>query len=675
MDDKLLEEYKQLVTSLNYYSYEYYNNNRSIISDAEYDSLYKRLKDIEEQNPEIIFPNSPTRKVGSKPSSKLAKVVHDIPMLSLDNAFSFDDVGKFYDRIAKLLAIDFDDIKIFAEPKIDGLSASVVYKNGAMQQASTRGNGIEGEDVTKNARFIKTIPQTIEYTGDLEVRGEVYFLIKDFEELNEKQKEQGGTVFSSPRNAASGSLRLLDNRLASKRPLNFFAYQAIGPDFTTQEEISNFLKKQGFNVNPFSKLCNSIDDVRNFYEELSSKRQGLEYEIDGVVYKYNDLEGQEILGKASKYPRHSIAHKFDATQVVTKILEIQLSVGRSGIVTPVAILDPIKIGGALISKATLHNKMEIERKDIRVGDSVTLQRAGDVIPQVVNSLKELRTPESQPFVFPDKCPSCASTLVIDGPFMRCEAGKACPDQFIENLGHMFSKDAFNIEGLGKSNIVFLVKNEFVKSDIDIFNLRQINEGRTKKIRNFEGWGRLSESNLLNEIDLRKNVALDKFIYSLAIPQVGKNTSVLLANYFKSVDNLLNFHNQRFQISSLTSINGIGQLMAEEICAFLNDPENQKHIADLMAVTNVSDLTTNNDKKGSILQGKSFVFTGVFNQLKRDEAAQLVKDLGGHVSESISRKTSYLVAGSNPGSKLQKAQSFGVPILNQSDFENLTKQAQ
>lgn len=666
MSEDLIVSYRRLVEALNRYSYEYYTNNRSLISDAEYDDLYRKLLEFERDHPEIVMPSSPSQRVGAKASIKFKKVKHEVPMLSLENAFSFDDVKKFYDRVAKILSIERSEVVVFAEPKIDGLSCSIVYRNGRFVQASTRGNGTEGEDVTENVRRIKSVPQLISYTGDLEVRGEIYFLKSDFDAFNAEQESLGLQTFSNPRNAASGSLRLLDPVECSKRPLNFFAYQAIGPGFHLQSEISNFLKDQGFSVNNLSRLCQTIADVQDFYDDVMRMRDTLDYEIDGVVYKYNDLVGQDLLGAATKYPRHSIAHKFPANQVTTVVRDILLSIGRSGLVTPVAILDPVEVGGAVVSKATLHNKSELERQDVRISDTVTLQRAGDVIPQVVGVLKEFRTKDSKPFAFPNLCPVCGSQLVEDGPFVRCTSGARCRGQFIERLSHMVSKDAFNIEGLGRNNIVFLADNGFIESDLDIFKLREINDAAPKKIRDFEGWGRLSEKNLLDEIDRKRRVSFDRFIYSLGIPQVGKNISKLFANRFIHPNAFLDLSDHRFPVTYLTSINGVGESIARDVCDFIKVEENRRHVSELLGLVDVVPADEPKSETGRF-GGKRFVFTGTFSSMKRDEAAELVRRLGGSVSESVSSKTDFVVFGENPGSKLEKALALGVQTLDEAAF--------
>lgn len=668
MDENIVKDYKKLVETLNYYSNEYYNNT-PVVSDEEYDSLYRKLIEIERIYPNIVSENSPSKHVGASPVSKLKRIIHKVPMLSLENAFSFDDVKKFYERVGRLLSINKDQIKVYAEPKIDGVSAAIKYREGVFYQASTRGNGTEGEDITHNARFIKNVPKSISYTGELEVRGEVYFSIEDFNQLNEHQRAIGETIFANPRNAVSGSIRLLDFRESSKRPMNFFAYHALGPEFKTQEEISNFLKNQGFNVNSLSRLCVSLEDVEKFYANIQEQRKSLKYEIDGVVYKYNDLEGQRMLGNASKYPRHSIAHKFPAEQVVTRINDIFLSVGRSGVITPVAILDPVKVNGALVSRATLHNRSEIDKKDIRIGDKVTIQRAGDVIPQVVGVLKDFRDPSSKKFVFPITCPVCDSPLTYEGPFVKCTGGFLCSAQIIERIAHIVSKDALNIEGLGRSNIIFLLDNNFIKSESDIFLLREINEAAEKKLEQLEGWGNVSVKKLLDEIDFKKTVTLDRFLYSLGIPQVGKNVSRILAEYFESFDKMIHFiKTSNFPISSLTTLNGVGEGIATEVSRYLKNEDNIERITKLASYLNllpVEGITINKN-----IAGKKFVFTGTFNEFKRDDIVLTIAKGGGSVSETVSKNTDYVVVGEKPGSKFAKAQTLSVQTLNEEEFLEL-----
>lgn len=669
IDEQRLDEYKELVRKLNYYSDQYYNNNQSVVSDAEYDSLYQKLVKFENDYPDFVDPMSPSRHVGANPKSKLKKVQHDQPMLSLENAFSFDDVKKFYNRLAKLLSLERSQILIFAEPKIDGVSASLKYKDGKLYQVSTRGNGIEGEDVTKNTGHIPSMPKQIPFLGDLEVRGEVYFKLSDFNSLNEAQGSSGEDTFSNPRNAASGSIRLLDRREASKRPLNFFAYHAIGPEFKTQVEISDFLKSQGFDVNSFSRLCVSIDEVKAFYEDVLSKRESLDYEIDGTVYKYNDIAGQAVLGAASKYPRHSIAHKFPATTVVTKVKEIFLSIGRSGVITPVAILEPVIVGGAAVSKATLHNRFELERKDIREGDTVTVQRAGDVIPQVISVLTEFRPSSSVPFKFPDNCPCCGGKLIYDGPFMRCMSGIKCRSQVVERILHLASKDALNIEGLGRQNVIFLLDEGFINGDVDLLEFPKKSAEIKSELEKSKGWGRTSVKNLFSEITSKSETTLSRFIYALGIPSVGKNVSQILADYFGSIDNLLNFlYKNQFPLSSLKTLNGVGEGIATDFCSYLKDEENHDRMVNLANHLRITHSTAS--VVNSEISGKKFVFTGTLKKLTREKAAESVVSQGGSVSESVSSKTDFLVAGEKAGSKLEKARTIGVRILDEDEFISL-----
>lgn len=666
IDEQKFDEYKELVRKLNYYSDQYYNNNRSVVSDAEYDSLYQKLIRFENDYPDLVDPISPSRHVGANPKSKLKKVQHEKPMLSLENAFSFDDVKKFYDRLAKLLSLERSQILIFAEPKIDGVSASLKYKDGKLYQVSTRGNGVEGEDVTTNTGHIPSMPKQIPFLGDLEVRGEVYFKLSDFNLLNEAQESSGEDTFSNPRNAASGSIRLLDRREASKRPLNFFAYHAIGPEFKTQAEISDFLKNQGFEVNNFSKLCVSIDEVKAFYENVLSKRESLDYEIDGTVYKYNDIAGQGVLGAASKYPRHSIAHKFPATVVVTKVKEIFLSIGRSGVITPVAVLDPVTVGGAVVSKATLHNRVELERKDIREGDTVTVQRAGDVIPQVLSVLTEFRPNSSVPFKFPDSCPCCGGKLIYDGPFIKCTSGIKCRSQMVERILHLVSKDALNIEGLGRQNIIFLLDEGFINSDVDLLELPKKNNEVRSELEKSDGWGRTSVDNLFSEIISKSDTTLSRFIYALGIPSVGKNVSKILSDYFESIENLLNFLDKnQFPLSSLKTLNGVGEGIASDFYSYLKDEENHDRMVNLAKSLKITHSAGN--IINSEISGKKFVFTGMLHKLTREKAAEFVVSQGGSVSESVSSKTDFLVAGEKAGSKLEKARTLGVKILNEDEF--------
>lgn len=665
MADGIIEKYKDLIKKLNYYSDQYYNHSISVVTDAEYDSLYKELLKIEEENPEIIDKNSPSARVGFKPLSKLKKIIHNVPMLSLENAFSKDDVQKFYDRLSKLLNIEQNKIDIFAEPKIDGVSATIKYSGGHILFAATRGDGIEGEDVTNNIKTINSIPKKIKCKFDMEVRGEIYFTKSSFLELNKLQILNGEEEFSNPRNAASGTIRLLNSDVVANRNLNFFAYQVIGIDsLNTQQEVLSFLESQGFNVNKLSKLCHSISELDNFYNNIMEIRDTLEYCIDGVVYKCNNLEWQKLLGNTSKYPRHSIAHKFPAEQVSTYVEDILLSVGRSGIVTPVAILKPVNIAGVIVSKATLHNKSELERKDIRIGDKVLLERAGDVIPKIVSVFKDNRTPLSKKYIFPDDCPICGNKLYEDGPFIKCKSGNNCSAQFIEKLVHFVSKDAFNIMGLGKNNLIFLIDNGFIKSEIDIFNLEEINKISYKKIQDFDGWGEQSTNKLFAEIKEKSNIYFDKFIYALGIPQVGKNIAKLLAENF-TLDKFLNIKNN--DVSRLTGILGIGDSIANSIINFLSAHSN--FIEEIADKVNIINLKKGNINQSNFFFNKKIVITGTFNGFNRETIKEKLINLGASITESVSSKTDILICGSNPGSKLEKAMNLDVPIMNEDELLN------
>lgn len=663
-------ELKKLLDS---YSMQYYLLDDPVVSDAEYDKLYNELLAIEAEFPELKTASSPSQKVGAKVSKRFKKITHSTEMLSLENAYNEDDITNFIDRVKKLA--ESDDVQFMLEPKFDGLSVSIKYKNGMLVNAATRGDGRVGEDVTQNV-LTMDIPKKIPFAGQLEVRGEIVMLKKDFQELNEQREKAGEKIFANPRNAASGSLRQLDPEITRSRTLQLFPYAIISPEihFSTQMEVLETLRKCGFTVAEYSALCNTQEEAHRFYLDLEKHRADLEYDIDGVVYKLNDLNLQHKLGSSAKFPRHSIAYKFTAEKAETVVTNIIVQVGRTGNITPVAELKPVTVGGVVVSRATLHNKDEIEKKDIRIGDRVVLERAGDVIPQVLYPIVSERPAGSKRFVFPDKCPCCGSLLVREEAEVAIKCiNLDCEAQIIEHLIHFASKHAFDIDGLGEQSIRYLFDRKIVLSAPDIFEIESKN-GRDFNLQNSEGWGRQSVENLFSSINNSKNITLDRFIYSLGIPQVGRAISKLIAAFWGSYSNMLkNIRSENYD--DLLSINGIGQSIVDDIRNFFKNEHNMRVVTRLAGDENNQGYVVVSDveqAENSELAGKTIVFTGSLQKFTRDEAREAAERLGAKVASSVSSKTSFVVVGANAGSKLEDARKKGVKIVSEEDFEKIIK---
>lgn len=681
-----------LVADIRRHDEAYYTHDAPIVSDAEYDELRRELESLESQYPELVTDTSPTQTVGAAPASGFKKVRHAVPMLSLSNAFSQEDIEDFLDKIRRFLGLpENEPVELVAEPKIDGLSCSLRYEQGRLVQAATRGDGAEGEDITANVKTIADVPHTLKPgTPDiLEVRGEIYMDRKKFAQWNAAQAAESGKPFANPRNAAAGSVRQLDAAKTANRPLHFFGYALgeVSEKFaTSQEEIRQKLAAWGIPETPF-RLCKDTAEIMAFYENLLQHRADLDYEIDGVVYKVNRLDWQERLGFVSRSPRWAVAHKFPAEQAVTRLLAIDIQVGRTGALTPVARLQPITVGGVVVSNATLHNEDEIRRKDIRVGDVVVIQRAGDVIPQVVKALTEKRTGKEEIFNFPLDCPSCGfSTQRDEGEAVRrCSNDVwSCPAQKIEAFKHFVSRDAFDIEGFGGKTIEDFY-GTLINNPWDIFTLEQrnsnfpINNDLPVPIREREGWGELSEKKLFAAINARRKINLNRFIYALGIRHVGQETAKILAkNYVtwesfrQAISQLL--YETRLQewgqeYQHLTSIEGIGAKVTAQIIRFFRDNE--------MLLVEFENLIEKNlltiqpyeaPKTGdSPVAGKTVVFTGTLTKLTRAEAKAGAERLGAKVAGSVSKKTDYVIAGEDAGSKLKKAQELNVTILSEDDW--------
>ena len=671
-----LKEYKEKITLIEKLNKAYYHNDKPLVSDAEYDKIKKDILDFEKKNPEIADKDSPTKKVGFAPSEKFSKVKHLVPMLSLDNAFTKDDVEDFLKKIRNYLNYEKDTaIELTAEPKIDGISASLIYKNNKIIRGLSRGDGEYGEDITENLLTIKDIPQILHGESidkEFEIRGEVYIGKKDFEKIKDD--------FANPRNAAGGSLRQKDSKKTALIPLKFFAHSIGDIDekkFKTHINFLNFCKKIGFKINPLTKTFGSVDELIKGYLHIEQIRSSLDYDIDGIVYKVNDLTLQKRLGSLSSSPRWAIAHKFSSEKATTIIRKIEIQVGRTGALTPVAKLDPVNVGGVLVSNATLHNEDEIIRKDIRLNDTVIIQRAGDVIPQVVEVIKSKRDKNSKKFIFPDKC-LCGRPAVKDynetskklDVVKRCtDTGFNCEFMAREKIKHFVSKEALDIEGFGKKIVEDFWSLNFIRLPQDIFTLDY------KKIEKLEGWGELSVSNLKTAIEKSKDISLAKFIYSLGIRHIGQENAKNLSRYFVSIKNFLKLCNPDLlmnEINSLDEIDGIGETQVESLIHFFKDKKNNKVVHELSKILNIQDFIEK--KIDSFFSGKNIMFTGGFSTMSRSEAKSLAETFGAKILSSVTKKLDYLVIGlSKPTkNKVDKAKELGVKIIEEKEWLKLSR---
>jgi DNA ligase (NAD+) len=685
----------------------YYQDDAPTISDADYDALRRRNAAIEARFPALIRRDSPSKRLGAAPTDKFAKVRHRVPMLSLDNAFADDDITGFVDRIRRFLGLAVEEqIAMTAEPKIDGLSSSLRYERGRFVLGATRGDGSEGEDVTRNLMTLDDIPKHVRGMPDVfEVRGEVYMSHADFTAMNDRQAAAGKPLFANPRNAAAGSLRQLDPEVTRRRPLRFFAYswgEVSELSGARQSEIYAALKRWGFPTNPLWRLCDTADELLAFYHEIEHQRADLGYDIDGVVYKVDRLDWQERLGFVSRAPRWAIAHKFPPQQAQTMLQDIDIQVGRTGVLTPVAKLKPITVGGVVVSNATLHNEEEIARKDVRIGDTVVVQRAGDVIPQIVRVIVERRPRGAEPYVFPDRCPACGSHAVREvdektgkaEAARRCTGGLICPAQAVERLKHFVSRHAFDIEGLGATYLETLHEEGLLKDPSDIFRLPgRVNEvdrvlkkrrqelselraeakdaaagdapGTAKKAAakksKAKDEGKLIQ-NLMAAIEARREIALDRLIFALGIRHVGETTARLLARNFGTLEELVAAMESERALEDLDAIGGIGETVAQEIVEFFREPRNRKVVARLMSSVHARPLEQ--VKADSPVSGKTVVFTGTLEKMTRNEAKARAETLGAKVAGSVSAKTDIVVAGPGAGSKLKQAQALGVQVLDE-----------
>ncbi len=663
----------------------YHTSDAPLVSDAEYDALRRRNEAIEARFPDLVQQNSPSLRVGGRLVDGFDKVTHSVPMLSLSNVFSKDELIDFVARIRRFLKMsESEPLEFVAEPKIDGLSFSAVYQNGVFVQGATRGDGAVGEDITDNLKTIGQLPKQLNRGTDLfaqmpsflDVRGEVYMSKGDFLVLNEQQRLAQKKEFANPRNAAAGSLRQLDARITAERRLSLFAYavgRMDGIKFQTHWDFLQALKGWGFPVNPLIRKCSTVDEMMDFFDDLMQQRADLPYDIDGIVYKVNDFTLQERLGFITRSPRWATAHKFPAEQAVTRLNHIRVQVGRTGALTPVADVEPVNVGGVIVRHATLHNADEIERKDIREGDMVVIQRAGDVIPQIVSVDLSKRSEHAQSFVFPNMCPVCGAHVERGGDdaITYCTAGLSCPAQVIEGLKHFVSKNALDIDGLGDKNIEQFFEWGWVKNPVDLFLLE---EKYGPLLRQEEGWGNKSADNLFAAINrVRQGVSFERFIFALGIREIGEMTARLLAQHFISWRALVEAMNAPDNQETLMHIEGIGPVVAMHIVDFFAEPDNQRLLERLTDLIPVSDYRAPVQVQ-TPLSGKTVVFTGTLVTLTRAEAKQKAVSMGAKVSGSVSAKTDFVVAGSEAGSKLKKALEFGIRILSEEEFHQMLDQS-
>jgi DNA ligase (NAD+) len=660
---------------VDYHNYRYYVLDDPEISDAEFDKLFRELQQLEHDHPALITPDSPTQRVGAAPLTAFGEVKHVIPMLSLDNAFSEEEVRSFDRRVRE--GIEKDEVHYAAEPKLDGLAVSLLYENGVLAKAATRGDGYTGEDITRNVRTIASVPLRLRgkgYPQTLEVRGEVYMTKKGFRELNERQAEKDEKIFANPRNAAAGSLRQLDSRITAQRPLEICCYgvgQVEGGSLAEHHSaILEQLLEWGLRVSPERALVNGVEGCLDYFAAMAAKRAALSYEIDGVVYKVDSLAQQRRLGFVARAPRWAVAHKFPAEEVMTKVLDIQVQVGRTGALTPVARLEPVAVAGVTVSNATLHNEDEVHRKDVRVGDTVIVRRAGDVIPEVVSVVKEQRPSGTHIFHLPKHCPVCGSAVVrVEGEAAaRCSGGLYCAAQRKEAIRHFASRRAMDIEGLGDKLVEQLLEQGLIKDVADLYELK------VEQVAGLERMGDKSAENLLNALNKSKNTTLQRFLFALGIREVGEATAQALARYFGELDVIADA-----DADALQEVPDIGPVVAQQIAAFFHERHNRDVIKKLRSAGVKIAAGIGNavaaGKAASIdvslpLAGKTFVLTGTLAAMSRDEAKQRLQALGAKVTGSVSSKTDFVVAGEEPGSKLDKARELSVDVLDERQFLKL-----
>ncbi|WP_246806618.1 NAD-dependent DNA ligase LigA [Neopusillimonas maritima] len=673
ISETVLKKVARLRDDIALHNHRYYVLDAPVISDAQYDRLMQELADLEAQHPELVTPESPTQRVGAAPLDAFDSVRHKVPMLSLGNGFDPDDIQAFDRRVTdgllgSGLLKDGEHVAYHAEYKFDGLAVNLRYEAGRLVQAATRGDGQEGEDITSNIRTLRSVPLQLKqgYPSVLEVRGEVFINIRDFQRLNESQQARGEKVFVNPRNAAAGSLRQLDPRITARRPLRFFAYGwgEIDTDLrATQAEMLDWFDQLGLPVNRDREVVKGAQGMLDFYGNVGQRRSSLPFDIDGVVYKVNSLEAQEVLGFVARAPRFAIAHKFPAQEETTVLLGIDIQVGRTGAITPVARLKPVFVGGVTVTNATLHNEDEIRRKDVRIGDTVVVRRAGDVIPEVVGPVPELRPESAAFFVMPKQCPVCGSTIHrFEGEAVsRCTGGLFCAAQRKQSLIHAAGRKALDIEGLGEKLVDQLVDSGRIKSIADLFSLR------VEELLNYERMGRKSAENLVKAIDAARAPALGRLVFALGIRHVGETTARDLARHFGSIQAIMNADED-----ALMTVPDVGPVVAHSVLEFFAEAHN-RDIVHLLEQAGVQ-AKVESEPNRQLLAGKTFVLTGTLPSLTRDEATRMIMAAGGKVSGSVSKKTAYVVAGDDAGSKLTKAQELGVAVLDEQGLRELLAQA-
>ncbi|MCP4924275.1 MAG: NAD-dependent DNA ligase LigA [bacterium] len=682
------QEIERLSIELRRHDRLYYHEDAPAVSDSEYDALRQRLLELEKAFPDLVRPDSPTQTVGVTPlTGRFEKRKHRVRMLSLDNAFSKEDLYDFVDRCHKGAGRSSEEepLEFLVEPKFDGLSIALTYQSGHLVRAVTRGDGVQGETVTHTINTIKDIPhrlktdEKVDFPDLFEVRGEIYIERDAFQALNQLRETEGKSVFANPRNAAAGSVRQLDASVTETRPLRFFAYGVEGVSAPTQSVLLERLESWGLRLCDRRLISSDFELIHQFYEELVNTRDQLPYDIDGVVYKVNGLGIQKRLGFVARAPRFAIAYKFPAEQAETQLKNITIQVGRTGVLTPVAELEPVTVGGVVVSRATLHNADEIQRKDVRAGDRVRIQRAGDVIPQVVSVIVDKDHEARDPFVFPEHCPVCGSAVIRDEDKAahRCLGGLTCPAQAVRKLQHFVSKGAFDIEGFGAKQVEAFYKEGILKSPVDIFRLQEINETLSPPLQIREGWGPRSTNNLFAAIEEKRTVSLDRFIYALGIPQIGEVSAKLLASTYGAYQDWIAAMSQASQggagsqaYQDLIALDGIGEVVAESLLLYINDPKHKVLLSDLVdqgrihikEAQKVETISQNHP-----LFGKTIVFTGTLKHSTRDQAKERARSLGMKVTNSVSSKTDYVIAGTDPGSKVKKAKELGVTIWNEENW--------
>jgi len=655
------KEIRRLREEIRDHNYRYYVLDSPVISDREWDRLFRRLQDLEAMYPDLVTPDSPTQKVGAPPLEEFGTVEHAVPMLSLQNAFDADEVAEFDGRVRKLL--EKDRIEYVAEPKMDGLAVQLVYRDGVFARGATRGDGREGENVTVNLKTIKPLPLKLRGGpgGELVVSGEVYMSKKDFAALNRKREDEGEPPFANPRNAAAGSLRQLDSSITRSRNLRIFLYSigsAGGARFKSQYEALEAMKTWGLPVNREIEVFDCIDKAIEFHSRLEHDRKNLDYEIDGVVIKVNSLDQQEALGQISRSPRWAIAYKFEPEQATTVIKDIVVQVGRTGALTPVAVMEPVQVGGVTVERATLHNQDEIDRKDVRVGDTVIVQRAGDVIPEVVGPVKEKRSGREKKFKIPGKCPVCGTSVYRepDEAVTRC-TNISCPAMIKQTIKHFAGKGAMDIDGLGSKIVDQLVDKEVIQTVADLYSLTMDDLVKLERL------AEKSAQNLIDAIERSKQTTLPRLIYALGIRHVGEQVARVLAGHFNMVDEL-----EKATVDELVEVDEVGPRIAESIVNFFGEPRNRQVVENLLSRGVRYESAPKRAAAG--LKGKVFVFTGSLETMKRGDAKRLVEDRGATAASSISKKVDYVVVGADPGSKLDRAKELGLKIIGEDEFKKM-----